>query len=169
MSRRRLDDAQVLRQLGVAADLARTVPPGAEPPTLLRLRAVSPETSLAALRSETVDHFVSVRATVTRVGPIKPLVTAARFSCAKCGFGQADDALATRRAGTERFVVDFQVRAVGYRAGDASPVHARRVPAADALRRRRVQVAAVRVEERDRDDGRRAAAARATLEKTIFF
>ena len=83
---------KVLRQLGVAADLVlkEFLPRDQKrpPPTILRLRNATPETPLAALRSDVVDRLVSIRATVTRVGPVKPLVTEASFSCAQCFLGR---------------------------------------------------------------------------------
>ncbi|KAH8061474.1 hypothetical protein JL722_4101 [Aureococcus anophagefferens] len=57
---------------------------------LLQLGVALP---LAQLRSEQVGRFVAVRATVTRASAVRPLVVAASFSCAKCGAGEADDAL----------------------------------------------------------------------------
>ncbi|KAH8044271.1 hypothetical protein JL721_12911 [Aureococcus anophagefferens] len=55
--------------------------------------APSCRSSAAQLRSEQVGRFVAVRATVTRASAVRPLVVAASFSCAKCGAGEADDAL----------------------------------------------------------------------------
>jgi len=90
---------RVLRQLGVAADLAiKEFLPASQKrlPTMLRLRSVVPETPLASLRSDVVDKLVSIRATVTRVGPVKPLVTEASFSCAQCFLGASDPQFAMR-------------------------------------------------------------------------
>ena len=91
---------KVLRQLGVAADLVlkEFLPRDQKrpPPTILRLRNATPETPLAALRSDVVDRLVSIRATVTRVGPVKPLVTEASFSCAQCFLGASDPQFAMR-------------------------------------------------------------------------
>ncbi|KAJ1456897.1 MCM2/3/5 family-domain-containing protein [Pelagophyceae sp. CCMP2097] len=96
-------------QLGVAADLAtecaadvegdserRRAPRVEAPPTRLGLDRVCPEMALSQLRSATVGRLVSVRATVTRVGAIRPLVRSACFSCAKCGAGADDDSLRAR-------------------------------------------------------------------------
>ena len=40
---------------------------------------------IAALNSGCLDHFVAVRGTVVRVGPVRPLVTRMEFRCGKCG------------------------------------------------------------------------------------
>ena len=77
------------------------------PPARIGLDRVVPEIALAQLRSATVGRLVSVstrtfvgilkvRATVTRVGAIRPLVRSACFSCIKCGSGADDDSLRAR-------------------------------------------------------------------------
>ena len=91
---------RLLRMFGVAVDLVlKEFLPREQkrpPPTILRLRNATPETPLAALRSDVVDRLVSIRATVTRVGPVKPLVTEASFSCAQCFLGASDPQFAMR-------------------------------------------------------------------------
>lgn len=50
----------------------------------VRLHGVTPVLSIAALKADVVDQFVSVVGTCVRVSAIKPLVTRCDFVCVKC-------------------------------------------------------------------------------------
>lgn len=50
----------------------------------VRLHSVTPVLSIAALKADVVNQFISITGTVVRVSAIKPLVTRCDFVCAKC-------------------------------------------------------------------------------------
>nr|CCA17112.1 DNA replication licensing factor MCM8 putative [Albugo laibachii Nc14] len=76
---------QVIACLGLALCLLRDKKEATSTRILIRLCDVAPVLSISHIKSHVINQFVSVRGTVVRVSPIKPLVTQCNFICGKCG------------------------------------------------------------------------------------